>query len=830
MIPTVDCLVVDPEPCATRCQRPTPESQRRESRRRESQCRACPDRRGPRASAGWLPFVGLGVLLGAAPDCGVVLAPHAFQRFVRAALVAQDGGGEAAASERVAKLAALLPARDGDGFWSIVSRLEGIGQDAAPALTARLDSQNEKTRLGCAKALLALGDARGREKAFATLRELTRGARDGGVRVDAVQIYGRTASDDELDDVIEHLGALLETEADSTVLIALCRTLWELDHVQGARDKLLALLESRDPAVREEAALTLAEGGQYAHGAVKDTLRRLRNEPTPRGRRAELLYRLMKLETQLDAKIYDGRFVPEGTDEEQLLAKREQEIRALESRVAELENRGAPAAGGDPALRNTSEDRLLEEVIRKVETLYVHPEKTSRERLLIEAVKGMVRTLDDHSIFMEAEQAKDFEEGLRGEYAGIGAHISKRPGGPLEVLRPIYGGPSHKAGLLSGDLIVTVDGRPTPELQLDQIKDLLRGPKGTTIILGVVRRGWQEPRDVRVERDRIELSSVYYEALPEGLGYLRLTEFASRSAEEFGEALDTLERGGLRGLIIDLRSNPGGYLPVAEKIADLFVTGDLPIVTQRGRDGSDEETTSPTPDARTSYGIVILVNEHSASASEVVSGCLQDHRRATLVGKRTFGKGSVQRLIPIESRAGATLKLTVQYWYLPLGRCINTRRDDSGRILEPGGVAPDIEVDAETIASWRLEERNELRTNEPIVEYVERHFDALRSLVPLGDGGESSRYPEFDELFRSLDTHAEPDDVRHVVRYHVRRKLEDARGREFAFDLPDDKQLQRAVTHILEVIGRDPKASPAFGWLTRTQIATTTPATNESDS
>jgi C-terminal peptidase prc len=414
---------------------------------------------------------------------------------------------------------------------------------------------------------------------------------------------------------------------------------------------------------------------------------------------------------------------------------------------------------------------------------------------------------------MEAEQAKDFDQDIRGEYPGIGAHISKRSQGPLEVLRPIYGGPAHKAGLLSGDLIIEIDGRTTPTLRLDELKDLLRGPRGTSVMLKILRRGWNEPRDFLLSRDKIELSSVFYESLPEGLGYLRLTQFGARSATEFREALDKLEAKGLDGLIIDFRNNPGGYLPVAEKIADLFVAGDLPIVTQKGRDGQGEETTMPDPEARSGYSIVILVNENSASASEVVSGCLQDHRRATLVGQRTFGKGSVQRLIPIESAPGSTLKLTVQYWYLPLGRCINTMRDEKGRVIEKGGVLPDIEVERVLLPTWRLEERATLRTNEKIADYVEKHLPKLRELVPLGDHDDESRYPSLAELHTALDTHALRADVRQVLRYHVRRKLEDERGREFAFDLQEDHQMQRAIVHLLDVIGRDAAKSKAWSWL-----------------
>ena len=483
----------------------------------------------------------------------------------------------------------------------------------------------------------------------------------------------------------------------------------------------------------------------------------------------------------------------------------------LEKRPATTRNSG-PIAGSS-AKRDSQEDHLLEEVIAKLQDLYVDEDKTSREKLLMAAVKGMVGSLDDHTLFMEAEQSKDFDQDIRGEYPGIGAHISKRPNGPLEILRPIYNGPAHKAGLRSGDLITEIADRPTPELKLDQLKDLLRGPRGTSVDLKIFRRGWKEPKLFKIERDRIELSSVFYETLPEKIGYLRLTQFGSRSAHEFREALDKLEESGMKGLIIDFRNNPGGSLQVAERIADLFIAGDLPIVTQKGRNGEGEKETLPDPQARTGYPIVVLINQYSASASEIVSGCLQDYERATLVGTRTFGKGSVQRLIPIQTRKGCTLKLTVQYWYLPLGRCINTIRDENGRILEKGGVVPDVEVEPSSVGTWRIEERSKLRSEDRILDYVDAHFEKLRTLVPLGDQNDEANYPEFGKLFRTLETRALREDVQQVVRYQVRLRLEEERDREFAYDLQEDVQLQHAILEVLKAMERETDKIPAYRWI-----------------
>jgi len=693
--------------------------------------------------------------------------------------------------QRVERIVRLLPDREGDRYWSAVSRLEALGKPAAGALVSRLDSDDDRVRLGCAKALVSVGSVDERDRALDALAELARDAKDRQVRIDAIQIWGLTSED--LDAVVESCEEMLADELDARVVISLARTLYEVDDNTTARDRLIELLRSQDIAVRQEAALTLAELGS-GHAVVKTVLRHLKKEPTPRGRRAELLSRLMRLEREMEAKLLRGDLVGSEAELKRLVEIRNKRIAELEAAVKELEKGGGGKGG---VHKNTVADRLLEEVIERVQAHYVDADKASRDRLLTSAVKGMVRSLDEHSLFMDAAQAKDFDEDIKGKYAGIGAQISKPSGSPLEILRPIYGGPADEAGLLSGDLVLDVDGRPTSDMKLDELRSALRGKAGATVELQVLRRGWMKPRSFEVRRAFVKLPSVYWESLPNGIGYIRLTQFGSESYRDFETALETLEEGGMKRLVLDLRNNPGGLLRTAEKIADLFVRGERPIVTQKGRDG-DEQATYPTEGAKRGYPVAVLVNGGSASASEVVSGCLQDYDRATIIGERTFGKGSVQRLIPIRTRKGSTLKLTVQYWHLPLDRCIDTVRDENGKIIERGGVQPDLVVAPFELQGWRLEERRSLRVHQRILAYVDEHFDALESLVPFGDRGAPTRYPEFAALYESLDTHATEDDVRQVIRAQVRRRVEDARHRQFPFDLQEDPQLQRAIVHLLE--------------------------------
>ncbi|MCH2579711.1 MAG: S41 family peptidase [Planctomycetes bacterium] len=720
-------------------------------------------------------------------------------------LQAEDDTG---ASTRVARMVSMLQKRQGDSFWSLVSRIEELGKPAIPALKSRLAAESEKTRLGCAKALLGLGDSAARREALKTLGDLAEKSKDRDIKIDAIGVYWLAG---DPDDIIDRLEGQLASETDPGILISLAVCLWDVDNLTSARNKLLDLLGSRDSAVSQEAALALAESGNYDDGRVKNTLRRLRKEPTPRGRRADLLYRLMKLEKQLDDRLFKGSAVPEGTDMKKLLEKKEERISSLEARLEKMELGGPGAAGGTQARG----DKLLDEIIAKVQKLYVDKDKTTRERLVRAAVKGMVRSLDDHSVFMEAEDSKSFQEDIKGRYAGIGTQITKVPGGQLEVLRPIYGGPAYKAGILSGDRIIEIEGQRSAKLEMDAVKDLLRGPSGTEVKLKVLRRGWSEAREFTFRRATIKVSSVLHETLPGQVGYIKLNQFGGSSAEEFTEALEDLERDGLKGLIIDFRNNPGGYLPVAEKIADLFVRGKLPIVTQKGLASEDgpERSTFPTEKARTGYPIVCLVNEHSASASEVVSGCLQDYDRATLVGQRTYGKGSVQRLVGVDSEKGAMLKITVQYWYLPLGRCINTIRNEKGLVTKEGGVEPDVKVQQKVPALWRLEERRSLRNNEALLGYTEKHLDALRSIATLGDRGDPSRYPELEKILAAVETKGTEADVRQVIRDILRRKLEDERGRQFALDLQEDLQLQQGILSLLKAMRKNPAEIAEYAWI-----------------
>ncbi|MBI4605548.1 MAG: PDZ domain-containing protein, partial [Planctomycetes bacterium] len=397
-----------------------------------------------------------------------------------ARLRCEEPRGAAALAEGILE---QIEGREGERFWASVDRLEALGKEALPALRAALKSARERGRLACATVLLEAEDAEAHGEALDVLQGLAKGAAAKEVRSAALEVYGENGDPDE---VLKVLEGLLDETIDPAVLIPLCRTLWDVDKVARARDKLVDLLASKDLEVKREAALALAEIG-YAEGEVREVLRALTRSPTPAGRRAEALERIVKLERQLDRSLEKGETLPEGTDPAKLVKIKEQRIRELEDRLER-------AAKGGAAAERTPADQLFEEIILQVQKNYVDESKTDRKRLLLSAIRGMVRGLDEFSQYMDSDDTKSFRESISGEYPGIGAQVNKLPGGPLEIVKAVYGGPAYKAGILSGDRVLEVDDVRTEDQEIDAIVPKLRGPAGSKVTLRVHRRGWSEPR------------------------------------------------------------------------------------------------------------------------------------------------------------------------------------------------------------------------------------------------------------------------------------------------------------------------------------------------
>ncbi len=321
--------------------------------------------------------------------------------------------------------------------------------------------------------------------------------------------------------------------------------------------------------------------------------------------------------------------------------------------------------------------KLFSQVLDLVERDYVEPVKP--KKLIYGAIQGMLSSLDPHSAFMKPEDFKELQVETKGKFTGIGIEITIKDG-VLTVVSPIEGTPAFKAGIQANDKILKIDGKSTKNMTLIQAVKLLRGPKGTTVTISIYRSGWNKLKDVKLVRDVIPIKSVRSKVLEDGYGYVRISNFQSKTEKELKKALKKLEgKSGLKGLILDLRNNPGGLLDQAVAVSDEFLESGLIVYTDGRLEDAKMRFYAKPNKVHHNYPLVVLVNGGSASASEIVAGALQDNKRAVIVGTQTFGKGSVQTIIPLEE--GAAIRLTTARYYTP-----------SGRSIQAKGITPDIEV------------------------------------------------------------------------------------------------------------------------------------------
>ena len=323
--------------------------------------------------------------------------------------------------------------------------------------------------------------------------------------------------------------------------------------------------------------------------------------------------------------------------------------------------------------------RVFSEALDLVKENYVRDVEDNK--LIEGAISGMLKTLDPHSSYLDPEGYKELQVETKGSFGGIGVEITIRDGF-LTVVSPLEGTPAYDLGIQAGDHILRVDGQPTKDMSLMEAVQKMRGPKGSKVTLTIMREGFDKPKDFEITRAVIPIKSVRAKTLEPGYGYVRLSQFQSTTATDLEDALAKLEKENqpMRGLILDLRNNPGGLLDQAVKVSDEFLDEGL-IVYTGGRVKSQDmrfmahKNSQPHP-----YLIVVLVNEGTASAAEIVAGALQDHKRAVILGVKTFGKGSVQTVMPL--RNGAALRLTTALYYTPNGRSIQAK-----------GIEPDIVVE-----------------------------------------------------------------------------------------------------------------------------------------
>ncbi len=343
--------------------------------------------------------------------------------------------------------------------------------------------------------------------------------------------------------------------------------------------------------------------------------------------------------------------------------------------------------------------RTFTEIFAKIKNDYVEP--IADKDLLENAIRGMLAGLDPHSAYLVPEDYKELQAGTSGEFGGLGIEVGMEDGF-VKVISPIDDTPAYHAGVKAGDLVIRLDDTPVKGMALSDAVKIMRGKPGTDIVLTIVRDGVDRPLNITITRDVIRVTSVKSRMLDPGYGYVRISQFQSRTGENLRQELAKLENeadGPLKGLVLDLRNNPGGVLSAAVSVSDAFLKDGIIVYTEGRLDDAKLKFNAKPTDILDGAPLVVLVNGGSASASEIVAGALQDHNRAIIMGQKTFGKGSVQTILPMDN--GSALKLTTAKYYTP-----------SGVSIQATGISPDITLenlklaDSDTPATSRIKEAN----------------------------------------------------------------------------------------------------------------------------
>lgn len=382
---------------------------------------------------------------------------------------------------------------------------------------------------------------------------------------------------------------------------------------------------------------------------------------------------------------------------------------------------------------------LFVRVLEKVRQEYVDGEKVSYQELIYGALKGMLNTLDPHSEFMEPTKYEDLRNDTEGSYGGVGLVISLRDN-MLTVVAPMEDTPAFRAGVLSGDKIIRIEGKSTEKMTLGDAVKKLKGEAGTSVVLTISRSTLPQPREFTLTRAVIKLDTVkdldghrVFPISDNKIGYIRLTQFGEQTAGDLEDALKKLKKQGMQGLVLDLRNNPGGLLDQAVKVCELFIKrGELIVSTEGRGPQADAKYVSRGHDQYPDLQLVILVNGGSASASEIVAGCLQDRGRAFVMGEQTFGKGSVQSIMPLQD--GSALRLTTAKYYTPSHKVIHERG------ITPDSIVPMSQEEEEGLYLKRVPgglesldpDRREMAQNARDIQ-LERATDFLKGMLLFRD-------------------------------------------------------------------------------------------------
>jgi carboxyl-terminal processing protease len=345
-----------------------------------------------------------------------------------------------------------------------------------------------------------------------------------------------------------------------------------------------------------------------------------------------------------------------------------------------------PAPAANEAVLPYEELRAFSEIFGRIKTDYVEP--VSDKKLLQDAIRGMLTGLDPHSAYLDPEEFKELQEGTSGEFGGLGIEVTME-NGFVKVVSPIDDTPAQRAGVKAGDLIIKLDEKPVKGMTINDAVKVMRGEPGSSITLLIVREGEEAPIKITLKRDVIKVKSVKSKLLEKDYGYVRISSFQSGTNQGLIDGINELKKenkGALKGLVLDLRNNPGGLLNAAVEVSDAFLQKGLIVYTAGRVKNSEVRFNAASGDLIAGAPLVVLINSGSASASEIVAGALQDQKRAVIMGEKSFGKGSVQTVLPTSS--GGAVKLTTARYYTP-----------SGRSIQAEGIEPDVMLAAVKLES-----------------------------------------------------------------------------------------------------------------------------------
>ncbi|MDR2391383.1 MAG: S41 family peptidase [Planctomycetota bacterium] len=625
-------------------------------------------------------------------------------------------------------------------------------------------------RLAAAAALLRLGEQRaGVTAAEEVAMDM---AAPLPIRIEAAQILGKWGGEY----AAARLGVVLDLpEVPERLRVEFAYNLWRLTSRPQAYEALEDVRRNGSTAVaRAEATLALGRTDRF--GKVKDELYALTDLPGEIGERAESL---ILINSQLD----------------------------------------------DEVKRDDFSSRLLSEVVQKIRDFYAADEDDREQAKRLESkslgeagAQALLYSLDQFNDYMNEEDFADFESQIRANYGGIGAWVGMRDG-RFTVLTPMYDKPAYRAGLRPMDVIDRIDDIDITSMRQNDIIKLLKGEPGTTAKLRVHRRSWKEPINVAVRREIIAIESVVSQILPGDIGYIKINSFndgdqyrrVKGTPALVKDALADFARRGVRGVVVDLSNNPGGVMVSGVDVAKLFIGDSKLIVSSRGKKSS-RRVTEYKAGSRAPFWqgpVTVVVNSGTASAAEILAGAMRDHKRAPLVGRKTYGKGSVQSLIGVKTtRDRSRIKLTVAKYYLPNGDCIH------GKGIEPDRKVPETELSAtELEARWKIRDQHDvmfwLEENDRFL----RHEEEYRRLLAF-DNLDPYAYPEFDSLLASLQAKYPKEKIdsdlgRKELRYGLAAYLRDFKGENAYVDLEENTYLQEAVVTLGETMGGLPD-TPLF--------------------